>query len=54
MGYHLQIEGYSNWYVGYFNSMSEDYATEVENKPELIDALYELLLWCVDKGYIRV
>ena len=35
------------WWVGYN-------ARLLESAPELIDALYSLLVWCLEKGYVKV
>ena len=40
------------WRVGYSNCA--EYCNHTKVAPELIDALYSLLLWCLEKGYVKV
>ena len=43
------------WFAGYQNQVGV-YVTPDEapfSAPELIDALYSLLLWCLEKGYVK-
>lgn len=39
------------WRVGYSNCA--EYCNHTKVAPELIDALYSLLLWCLEKGYVK-
>lgn len=40
------------WRVGYSNCA--EYCNHTKVAPELIDALYSLLVWCLGKGYVKV
>lgn len=40
------------WRVGYSNCA--EYCNHTKVTPELIDALYSLLVWCLEKGYVKV
>lgn len=40
------------WRVGYSNCA--EYCNHTKVAPELIDALYSLLLWCLEKGYVKL
>ena len=37
---------FKQWWVGYN-------LRHLESAPELIDALYSLLVWCLEKGYVK-
>ena len=39
------------WRVGYPNCA--EYCNHTKVAPELIDALYSLLVWCLEKGYVK-
>lgn len=39
------------WRVGYSNCA--EYCNHTKVATELIDALYSLLLWCLEKGYVK-
>ena len=39
------------WRVGYSNCA--EYCNHTKVAPELIDALYSLLVWCLEKGYVK-
>lgn len=40
------------WRVGYSNCA--EYCNHTKVAPELIDALYSLLVWCLEKGYVKL
>lgn len=40
------------WHVGYSNCA--EYCNHTKVAPELIDALYSLLVWCLEKGYVKL
>lgn len=51
---HLSIESFKEThYVAYIRDSNDDYLIPHKNAPELIDALYSLLVWRLEKGYIK-
>lgn len=54
--YELLIEGVeTNWRVRYYYADLEVYDyTEAFNEEELIDALYNLLLWAIDNNHVKL
>ncbi len=52
--YHLSIESFKEThYVAYIRDSNDDYLIPHKDAPELIDALYSLLVWCLEKGYVK-
>ena len=52
--YHLSIESFKEThYTTYIRDNYDDYLIPHKDAPELIDALYSLLLWCLEKGYVK-
>ena len=41
------------WNNGKFWGAYYDNGSELKTAPELIDALYSLLVWCLEKGYVK-
>ena len=53
--YHLSIESFKEThYVTYIRDNNDDYLIPHKDAPELIDALYLLLVWCLEKGYVKL
>ena len=53
--YHLSIESFKEThYVAYIRDSNDDYLIPHKDAPELIDALYSLLLWCLEKGHVKL
>lgn len=54
LSYALKIQPCSRpgWQVCYY-AYSLDNGKGYQSSPELIDALYSLLLWCLEKGYVK-
>lgn len=51
--YHLSIESFKEThYVAYIRDNNDDYLLPHKDAPQLIDALYSLLVWCLEKGYV--
>lgn len=51
--YYLNILCMETWVANYINAVGDDYVTGIlHSTTELIDALYELLLWTIDNGHI--
>ncbi len=49
--YHLSIESFKEThYTTYIRDNYDDYLIPNKDAPELIDALYSLLVWCLEKG----
>ncbi len=49
--YHLSIECFTGtYYATYIRDNRNDYLIPHKDSPELIDALYSLLVWCQEKG----
>ena len=52
--YHLSIESFKEThYVTYIRDSNDDYLIPHKDAPELIDALYSLLVWCLMKGHVK-
>ena len=53
--YHLSIESFKEThYTTYIRDNYDDYLIPHKDAPELIDALYLLLVWCLKKGYVKL
>ena len=53
--YHLSIESFKEThYTTYIRDNYDDYLIPHKDAPELIDALYSLLVWCLEKGYVKL
>lgn len=48
----ISIYDCKEWYVCYSMSDEFDYYEEFKSR-QLIDAAYEMLCWCIEKGYIK-
>lgn len=52
--YYLNILCMETWVADYINAVGDDYVTGIlHSTTELIDALYNLLLWCLDNNLIK-
>lgn len=52
--YYLNMLCMETWVANYINAVGDDYATGIlHSTTELIDALYNLLLWCLDNNLIK-
>lgn len=54
LSYALKIQpcNLPGWQVCYY-AYSLDNGKGYQSSPELIDALYSLLVWCLEKGYVK-
>ncbi len=53
--YHLSIESFKEThYVAYIRDSNDDYLIPHKDAPELIDALYSLLVWCLEKWHVKL
>lgn len=51
--YYLNMLCMETWVANYINAVGDNYVTGIlRSTTELIDALYSLLCWVIDKGYI--
>lgn len=48
---HFELAGHK-WVAQYLDYDKDDDVIVEKSAPELIDALFLLCLWCIDKGYI--
>ena len=55
LSYALKIQpcNLPGWQVCYY-AYSLDKGKGYKSSPELIDALYSLLVWCLEKGYVKL
>ena len=52
--YYLNMLCMETWVANYINAVGDDYVTGIlHSTTELIDALYNLLLWCLDNNLIK-
>ncbi|ROT19615.1 hypothetical protein EEL53_10250 [Muribaculaceae bacterium Isolate-114 (HZI)] len=53
--YHLSIESFKEThYTTYIRDNYDDYLIPHKDAPELIDALYSLLVWCLEKWHVKL
>lgn len=53
--YYLNMLCMETWMANYINAVGDDYVTGIlHSTTELIDALYNLLLWCLDNNHIKL
>lgn len=52
--YYLNMLCMETWVANYINAVGDDYVTGIlHSTTELIDALYNILLWCLDNNLIK-
>lgn len=52
--YRFRMEDYfGGWLVGHYNKGIPYYLDKVFTAEELIDALYELVIWCIENGHLK-